>query len=233
MVKINVYELRVKVYTLADIPISTINKNIDVFIDNSLAKNEKLIKWHNENVYKYYSRDSLYPIAQNGFYHKDKVYTLTVRCVDEKLADFFLRELKNICTNTLKGLTAEIRILPKKYIEQIYTLTPIVIKNERGYWRKIMTLDDFERRLKDNLFKKYKSFTKENFDENFEFYTSVEFLNKIPIATEYKGIKLIGDKIRLRVAENPTAQKLAYFALGVGLGEMNARGMGFVNYRWL
>jgi len=29
------------------------------------------------------------------------------------------------------------------------------------------------------------------------------------------------------------AQELAYMAIGTGIGEMNARGQGFVNFRWL
>ena len=37
----------------------------------------------------------------------------------------------------------------------------------------------------------------------------------------------------MHVADNEMAQKLAYLALGTGVLEMNSRGFGFVNYRWL
>ena len=36
----------------------------------------------------------------------------------------------------------------------------------------------------------------------------------------------------IEVSDNEEAQKLAYMALGVGLGEMNARGFGYMGYRW-
>ena len=70
-------------------------------------------------------------------------------------------------------------------------------------------------------------------EEEFSLFTGVEFLNKCPVATEYKGIKLLGDKLRLHIADNTSAQSLAYMALGTGILEMNARGFGFVNYRWI
>lgn len=55
----------------------------------------------------------------------------------------------------------------------------------------------------------------------------------MPVPAVYKNVKLLGDKIRLSVADNEAAQNLAYMSLGTGLGEMNSRGFGFINYRWL
>ena len=53
------------------------------------------------------------------------------------------------------------------------------------------------------------------------------------MAVEYKCIRLLGDKLRLHIAENENAQKLANLAIGTGVAEMNSRGYGFCNYRWL
>lgn len=50
---------------------------------------------------------------------------------------------------------------------------------------------------------------------------------------KYKNISLLGDKISFKVSENDMAQEISNFALGVGVGEINSRGFGFVNYRWL
>ncbi len=36
--------------------------------------------------------------------------------------------------------------------------------------------------------------------------------------------------LELEIAENETAQKLAWLAVGSGLGEVNSRGFGMVNY---
>ena len=44
---------------------------------------------------------------------------------------------------------------------------------------------------------------------------------------------LLGDKISLNISDDKLAQDLAYMALGTGLLEVNSRGAGFTNYRWL
>ena len=38
--------------------------------------------------------------------------------------------------------------------------------------------------------------------------------------------------LELEIAENDTAQKLAWLAVGVSLGELSARGYGMVNYQF-
>lgn len=64
-------------------------------------------------------------------------------------------------------------------------------------------------------------------------YTSIEFLNKKPIAFNYKGKKILGDKISISISDDKTAQELSYMALGTGILQMNARGAGYMNYKWL
>ena len=44
-------------------------------------------------------------------------------------------------------------------------------------------------------------------------------------------IKIRKDKFAF--LDDEKSQEMAYLSLGVGLGEMNSRGAGFVNYRWL
>ena len=109
----------------------------------------------------------------------------------------------------------------------------MVLKAEDGYWRKQKNLDDFERLLFENGIKKYNQFTGEKADEDFELYTDIFFLNRKPISSRYKNIHLIGDKIELRISDNPQAQELAYFITAVGLGENCSRGFGFCNYKWI
>lgn len=94
-----------------------------------------------------------------------------------------------------------------------------------------MSLDEYERLLKENLIKKYNEFTNQKINEDFELYTYIKFINRKPIANLYKEkIKLLGDKISIKIADNNMAQELAYFALGTGLGTTNARGFGYCNY---
>lgn len=81
--------------------------------------------------------------------------------------------------------------------------------------------------------KKWRQFYGEKPPEDFELFTGIEFLNKSPVSLEYKSIHLLGDKLRFHVAENERAQNLAQLAIGAGMGEMNGRGYGTCNYRWL
>lgn len=229
----NVYQVKLKIFILKDMSVEDSQEIISGFIDSGLSKNSKLLEFHQSNKYKGYCFDAPYPLEKDKVYKKDKIYTLTFRTVSKDLAEFFANKLVNEFNSNIKGLTSEIRILPKKHIEKLYSITPAIIKNEYGYWKNNLKLDEYERRLKENLIKKYNSIMEVKIDENFQFYTTIEFKNKKPIATNYKNIKLLGDKISLNIAENETAQKLAYLSLGTGIFEMNARGYGYVNYRWL
>lgn len=118
-------------------------------------------------------------------------------------------------------------------ISKLYSVTPVILKNDFGYWKAEMSLPEYEERLVVNLIKKYQSFTGEKIEEDVHLYDSILFKNKMPVKIPYKNIHLLGDKIDLEIANNEMAQKLAYFALGVGLGENNSRSCGFVNYKYL
>lgn len=228
-----VYENKVKVFLLKDIECDDAQSEICKIIDSALSKDEKWLEFHKKNEYKYYCFDSLYPIPKDRVYKYGSIYTFTLRTIDKDIANYLNKVLANEYNNTIKCLTTEIRIIPKKIIEKIYSLTPVIMKNDSGYWRENLSLKDFERRLVENLIKKYNIINDTKLDEDFDLYTSLEFKNKKPCAMNYKNIKLLGDKISLNISTDPIAQELAYLALGVGLFESNARGAGYVNYRWL
>jgi len=228
-----VFQIKLKVFILKDMDIDDSQGIISAFIDSGLIKDKEFLKLHESNKFKGYCFDAPYPLEEDKVYKKDKIYTLTIRTIDKGLADFFANKLVNEFNANIKGLTSEVRILPKKHIEKLYSITPAVMKNEDGYWKNKIKLDEFEKRLKVNLIKKYNSITNSKIDEDFQLYSTIEFKNRKPISIKYKNIKLLGDKISLNIAENETAQELAYMSLGTGVFEMNARGYGFVNYRWL
>ncbi|MZK52844.1 CRISPR-associated endoribonuclease Cas6 [Clostridium beijerinckii] len=229
----NVFQIKLKIFILKNIPIEDSQEIVSAFIDGGLSKDNRLLELHESNKFKGYCFDAPYPLEEDKIYKKDKIYTLTIRTIDKELADFFANKLVNEFNANIKGLTSEVRILPKKHIEKLYSITPAVMKNEDGYWKNKIKLDEFEKRLKVNLIKKYNSIANSKIDEDFQLYSTIEFKNRKPISIKYKNIKLLGDKISLNITENETAQELAYMSLGTGIFEMNARGYGFVNYRWL
>lgn len=228
-----IYQIRLKLFLLEDIAANKIQEKITAFIDSGFKADEEWLNFHEQNSYKNYCYDQLFPLEKDKLYKKEKIYTLTIRTVDLELAKYFKLVCVDNHTKEIKGLVAEIRVLPKKLLETVYTLTPMIIKTEKGYWKEAISFAEFEQRLKVNLIKKWNAYHQEKIDEDFDLYTVIELKNKKPIAMEYKNIKLLGDKVQIQVADNKRAQDLWYFALGVGLGEMNARGCGFLNYRWL
>lgn len=229
----DVFQIKLKIFLLKDIKVEDSQEIISGFIDKGMSSDHVFLEFHESNKFKGYCFDLPYPIEESKIYKKDNIYTVTIRTIDKDLADFFANKLVNEFNDNLKGLTSEIRILPKKHIEKLYSITPTIMKNSEGYWKGKISLEEFERRLKVNLIKKYNSITDSKIDENFELYSTIEFKNKKPIGAKYKNVKLLGDKISLNISENENAQKLAYMSLGTGVFEMNARGFGYVNYRWL
>lgn len=229
-----VYEITIKVFLINNINKFDAAKEIAKYIDCEMSKKEKFLKLHNDKVYKPYTFNLLYPVPiEDGVYKKGNIYSFQIRTIDYELAKFFSVDLINIYTDSIKGLTADVKIIPKKHIEKIYSITPVLLKNNEGYWRKNLSINQFEKRLIDNIIKKYNYIYETKINEDFKFYTNIEFKNKKPISVNYKNIKLLGDKIELLIDSNHLAQELAYLSLGVGLLESNARGTGFMGYRWL
>ncbi|MCY6958360.1 CRISPR-associated endoribonuclease Cas6 [Clostridium brassicae] len=237
MIKIEKYiiaELYIKVYLTKNIPQKDVNIKIGNLVDKSFLHNEKYSQFHHENRYKMYTFNQLYPLeTADKIYKKGKIYTFVIRTIDKNLSQYFFKYLTNEYTDSIKILTIERKTIPRKHIEKIYSITPVVIKSEKGYWKNNISLEQYENRLKTNLIKKFNQFNNTKIDENFELFTFIKFDNRKPIATNYKSICLLGDKLTLNIAENEIAQELAYLALGTGISEMNSRGMGFVNYKWL
>lgn len=232
--KLKVMQIRIRMYVLKDIPAEKIQTEIAAFLDRELVKDFRYAEFHQRNQYKLYCYDALWPVEQDKIYKKDKLYTLTIRTVDPELARYFTEQAVNGYTQVLKALTAEVKIIPLKPVDLLYSLSPVVIKCQSGrYWRESLSVEQYEERLRINLLKKWQQFYGEKFPEDFEMFTGIEFLNKVPVKVEYKNIHLLGDKVRLHIAENKESQMLAYMAIAVGVGEMNSRGMGICNYRWI
>lgn len=229
----DVIQIRLKTELKEDINHKDVQEIICKFFDTNLIKSINMEKFHYENKYKFYCFDGLYPVEKDKIYKKGKNYSITVRTLSLKLGEFFANQLINSNNKFLKVLSSQIKIIPQKHIEKIYSVTPAILKSDKGYWRENLSADDYERRIKENLIKKYNQLTNTKMDEDFQFITAMTFDNKKPISMNYKDIKLLGDKITLHISENKNAQILAYLCLGSGLLEMNSRGAGFVNFRWI
>lgn len=232
--EIKVNELTLKVFLLKDIQITESLEKISDLIDKCLAKDKKFLEFHKSNKFKNYTYNSFFPVERSSKVYKEgNIYSIKIRTIDEELASYFKKNLGNECTEYIKSLTIQDKMISKRHIEKIYSITSVVIKTDNGYWKGNLSLDQFEKRLKENLIKKYNNYFNTKINEEFQLFNMISFDNVKPISCKYKSVSLLGDKLTLNIAENETAQRLAYLAIGTGLGEMNSRGYGFVNYRWL
>lgn len=229
-----VYEIRMKMLLKKDIPYFEACEKIGQLINHALCKEPKYLSFHEElRDYKFYTFDSLYPIEKDGIYKQGLTYGVRLRTIKEDLAEFFFENLRYEETAFMRCNSTDIKIIPKKPIDMLLTITPVVLKSysyPSGYWRGNMTVAEFEKRLTDNLMKKFKKYTGVPLDEDFVLYNAIRFKNSKPIKVSYKGINLLGDKLEIVVAPNEKAQEIFYMALGTGLLENNSSGCGFVNY---
>ncbi|HPU62964.1 MAG TPA: CRISPR-associated endoribonuclease Cas6 [Mobilitalea sp.] len=215
---------------MKDIPLTHILEFISNFIDTGLAKSEKMLEFHKRKGFKNYSHSGFKELETDKIYKADKIYSFSVRCIDGYLKDYFAKILPITHTRTLKGLVTTVKPISKIDIDKLYTLTPALIKLEQGYWKGNIDLHTYYNMIIENSVKKAKSVIG-NFDEDFDLFSDIKILNKTPVATRYKNISLLGDKLELNIANNDMAQKIAYILLGTGICENCSRGYGFVNYK--
>lgn len=228
-----VFEIILKIKFQQLVPYEQTYEKIGDFIDSALSKEPDYLEFHHSNQYKCYCMDLPYPIEEKRVYQTGKIYSIRIRTVKQDLAEYFIKTLIHHQTNIIVGLSGEIKIIPQKTLERVYSLTPVIIKTDSGYWRGKIGIKEFEERLKVNLIKKYNQINQTKIDENFELFTLIEFKNKVPVKVPYKNVVLLGDKLNIIVANNKMAQELMYMALGTGLGEVNGRGLGTLNYRFI
>jgi len=118
-------------------------------------------------------------------------------------------------------------------METLYTLNPaFVLINENIFWT-FKSSGDFkvlEEKIVEDLKEKYKR----NFNETIEdecdsFIKVMNIKNEKPFSYMYEGKKLFGYKMLFNVKEDEISQKLAFTAVGCGLGHKNREvGGGYV-----
>ncbi|MGL5050426.1 MAG: CRISPR-associated endoribonuclease Cas6, partial [Fusobacteriaceae bacterium] len=176
--------------------------------------------------------NSFYPLEEK-IYLEGKIYTIKLRILENKMKSFFEENLPGLRSEDIQILTVKTKKIMIKHITEIYSLTPAVCKFENGYWKTNESIENFEKRIKDNAIKKYNFFYSTKLDEDFDFIKKIEFKNRIPIAVNYKNIKFLGDKVQIELEDNEISQKLGYIIYASGLLELGARGFGFVNAKFI
>ncbi len=204
-------------------------------IDKTLCDNEDYEKLHSGRGYKPYTFSNFRSIEDDKKYKTDKIHQFYIRTLDAELAEYLLENISDAKNNQIKVITADAKIIQKRLIDNLYTLSPVVVKTEKGgYWREHWSLDRYEKAIKENMIKKFNYFKNTKIEENFDLFTEFKILNKKPVAVPYKNkITFLGDKLDIKISSNKTAQDIAFMTLATGIGELGARGCGFANYNWI
>lgn len=186
-------------------------------INYSMQKDVKLNAFHKEKGYKYYNFQTLYPMEPKGYYIEGKVYLFRIRSIRSDFLKLLQRHLKN-GNEDFDVLSIEAKELKVKHITELKTITPTIVTIDGKPWMKDDGIIQLGERIHANLEKKYNAFYDKN--ERFEpFIQRIEVLSKNPVATHYKGVKLLGHKVKLFVNEDERSQMLAKMAIGTSIGE--------------
>jgi CRISPR-associated endoribonuclease Cas6 len=229
------FELKCTAYIKEDIPFKESFEIISKYISFSMAQNERLKTIHEINTFKYYTFGSFYPVEKDKVYKKGNSYTFTIRTVDADFAKVLEEELrKNINNPNFLIVQVHKRSIKEFFVSELYSVTPVIVTIDKGlYWTPESDGDiiKLQRQLHDNLEKKYQEFYKEKLTPLQNFIQLIEIKNRKPqtiqITKDGKKIRFFGNKFRIVPHEDEVSQKLAFMALGSGLGEKNSFGGGF------
>ena len=67
-----VFEIKLKVFLLQDIPVNHAQTKIAAFLDKGFLKEKELAKFHETNCYKNYCHDLFFPLEKDRMYKKGK-----------------------------------------------------------------------------------------------------------------------------------------------------------------
>ena len=202
-----------------------------------MAKNRELKELHNqERVYKHYSFGNFYPIEKEQVYKRGKMYTFTIRSVNEQFIDELSGSLRqNINNQNLLVVETHKKTINQFFISELYSVTPVIVSVSKGLFWTIDKNGDIlqlQKQLNYNLEKKYLSFYGEPIKGEQNFIQLLELKNRYPQSIYMKKsgntIRFFGNKFRIIPNEDEVSQKLAFLALSCGLGEKNSFGGGFL-----
>lgn len=224
----NIYELQLTLKLDQDIHFLESYKMLSDCLNFFMLYNEDLQQLHMTKGYKLYCFSSLYPFEKSKYYQKNKAYTITIRSLDEKVVEGFIDSFE--MKRSFKQFTiVDYRKKVKKdqIIKELVSITPAIMVKEKGYWTINDGITDLKDNLQVNLQKKLLAFNGKKFNDDNEVIKSIELMNRIPIKVPYKGVFLLGNKVRVKFHENVEAQELATIGYGAGILEKNSLGFGF------
>jgi CRISPR-associated endoribonuclease Cas6 len=235
------FELICTAYIKKDISFKDSFEVINKYINFSMAQNQILKTLHERKGYKFYNFGNFYPTEKEKVYKKGNSYQFRLRSPDEAFVGNLSKTLRQNIDNP-NFLTVEVtkRAVKQFFVSELYSATPVVVTADKGvFWTMERDGDilKLQRLLHDNLEKKYFDFYGEKLKVEQNFVQLLEIKNRVPqsiwASKNGKNFKFFGNKFRIVPNEDEASQRLAFLALGCGLGEKNSFGGGFCISRGL
>ncbi|MCY6958372.1 CRISPR-associated endoribonuclease Cas6 [Clostridium brassicae] len=197
-------------------------------INKAMLLDKDLKELHPKKEYKHYVFNSFYPLEKDKIYKSDKLYIFKIRGLNFEFMEKIKICLQRLESNDFKVISVAASQVKQRHINELYTVTPVIITIDNKPWLQGEDLEIFKNRVEANLEKKYKDFFNEDINIQGRFIKRLKFKNRMPMYFNYKGIKLLANKVSIEVQDDEEAQKIAFMAMAVGVGEKNsAIGAGF------
>lgn len=221
------HELIVTMLLQTDLPATKGYEYLSKVISSAMLNDAELKELHGQRVLKGYSFCNLYPREPDKVYKQGRVYIFHIRSFELDL----LLKLKYLLPQLKAGIIAtEIRNFAYRPIVQLKSLTPAVATVDNRSWTRDNGLKLLMERIHVNALKKYRAFIAEMDEPPENFIESIQLINHKPIKIPYKANSFLGHKLIIGVKSDLVSQQLAFAAIGAGLLEKNAIGMGYCLY---
>ncbi|WP_094606249.1 hypothetical protein SPSIL_026470 [Sporomusa silvacetica DSM 10669] len=191
---------------------------------------------HYDKTYKHFVFSNLYPTEKDGIYQQGRIYVLTIRSSIEDTLNRIHQCIKKSRESDYFQLVAcEQRTRQLGHITELLTITPAIVTIDQRPWVPEDNIELLIQRLHVNAEKKFKSlYPDSQVQEGQPFIQGITIENRKPLATSYKGRKLLGNKLHLFIHEDEYSQKLANVVMGSGLAEKGSSlGAGFCLAKYL
>lgn len=226
------WETKVTVLIFNNLKLEDSYEKITDFINYSFHKSRFMSKLHKINTLKHYSVSGLYPIEKDRVYKAREMYTFIIRTPKEEINREISKCLTKMKNDNFVVFNVENKAyVNKKTITHIDTLTPVLVTMQSGdlFTKDKNDIDDLKKCLINNMCRRIKEVSGKEYKYEFDdVVKNLTIKNKYAIIVNYKGIKMLGYKIRLDFYDDEISQDFAKICTVEGIGEKNScLAMGF------
>lgn len=207
-----------------------IQEHIGHWLHQAQLSDDGFKQTHYDRDYKHLAFSSLYPIEKDGVYRQGRVYILTLRSPLRDTINRMRSCLQQCRENAyFQLISSEQRSKRLAHITEMISITPVIVTIAHKPWLQENSVELLLQQLHANAEKKLRSLDPHAEGQAVQsFIQGIRIENRKPIALRYKDRKLLGNKLRLFIHDDPFSQKLAQIVLGSGVGEKSSSiGAGF------